>query len=510
MEVDFATSTWHFLAFCEDIIVKAILDEGSQQELAAVADNVVAHMKWPLRWLSRKCPQGGRVPRKFDESMYRASAELSALSTEYESFELAYTYASIGTIELELLGNMITASPRFRDDTRYQAYDFLLDAGESVQEADLSLLGEQVASSVRVSGERFEYDLSPEIVKLGLDALAPELSRRCRLPGSWQFTRYQLADFHKVASVLYVLATIHFQARMAAASSGCMGLGYANSVLVMSREEMLRRVVRYTNLDDEVVKALMEDLTYRAGAVRRPDPALQPLVPLTDELLVVSPSLILASDMERNFCVLLNKLPGERAAYSRLSSDRETISQDGVKTALGHLPFRFFHGDIPGWNAMPDVDLAIISDSEKQCLLMQLKSFVRPAEVREVVDRSSEIEDGIKQVRNLRRAAADDAAALRAALRINECYDVWWCVSSDSSVGGAHVQVPDVSVVRTGHLVRRIGRDAGLTGLCDWLAKREYLPVEGVHYEVVDLTAKVGDWTLRWSGVAPLVEGQHF
>ena len=53
---------------------------------------------------------------------------------------------------------------------------------------------------------------------------------------------------------------------------------------------------------------------------------------------------------------------------------------------------------------LPDVDLAIISDSEKMCLLLELKWFIDPAEAREIIEKSEEIEKGISQVLQLKQA----------------------------------------------------------------------------------------------------------
>jgi len=61
-------------------------------------------------------------------------------------------------------------------------------------------------------------------------------------------------------------------------------------------------------------------------------------------------------------------------------------------------------------------------------------------------------------------------------------------------------------VIQQAHLVRRINSTSSLREVIDWLSNRDYLPVEGTHYEIVIKTWRVGEWGLQWHGIKPLVE----
>jgi hypothetical protein len=511
MQRSFMEAAWYFMAFCEDMVVKEITtsDTSALQRGAVIADQLVESMKWPLRWLRNACGAGGEVPSEIESSSYRASWDLWKLSGKYHFFESAFTYACAGVTRLELHGREIRSAPDLRDDTQYDAYDRLVNPEllQTPLEADEFL--ERIAHTVRVSGSKFSYDLSPRIVSEGLDAMQPKLDWKLKLPGEWELGRYRLSDFQRVAGVLYVLAFIHFQARMIAAERGCLALGYSRSLLVMGREELIKRLARYTGLRVEIIDTLVEDLTYGARGILQPDPALQPLISLSKSRYCISPNLILASATERNLIVLLNRLPDEKKAYSRLSQMKESLSRERMELSLQGLGLRFWSGKVPGWDHLADIDLALISDEEKQCLLLELKSFVGPAEVREVIERTEEIERGIQQIIKIREAVNLDPGPLQKELAIDSSYKLTWAVSSETSVGAAYAQRPEVPVARSPHLVRKLKLVSSLAAVCEWLTERRYLPTEGVHYRVVEVKAEIDGWIVPWFGIEPLVEEEY-
>lgn len=508
-KVPFAEAAWYFLALCEQISFEESFQPGTLQEEALSANQLAESMKWPLRWLKNACASGGTVPRKFDRAMHRAAQDLLDLAQQYDCFDLAFTYASNRLIRLELDGNTIKRTHELREDLQYEAYDRLVKPEFIEDEGDLLGFIERIANTVRVSGEEFSYELNPRIVNDGLSAFAPELAWKTKLPDDWQLSRYTLGDFHRVVGVLYTVSQIHFYARLIAAKKGCTGSGYKNSLIIWQREEAHKRLARYAGLNEATISAIVEDLTYGERGVSQPDPVLQPIIRVSESQYCIPPSLVQASAHERNLITLINKLPDERKTYGYYSGRREGLSRLKIQTELANHDLRMWQGRIPGWDEMPDIDLAIISDKEKSCLLLELKSFIEPAEVREIIDRSKEISRGIQQVLALQRSASQGPTPLRQALSIDESYELTWAIASETSVGNSYVQNKEVPVVRTDHLLRKIKSGISLQEVCSWLESREYLPTEGAHYCVEEIQAQIGHWLLPWQGIRFLVEGEY-
>src|ERR1039457_2063227 len=111
MNEPFSRAAWHFLAICEEYSVRDIIQEASDEgEYAALADNLINHARWALRWLTSKCPPGGRDTPTCDGSLYSAALELSQLALAYGNFAAAFTYATWGLVNLDLDGNKIQPS----------------------------------------------------------------------------------------------------------------------------------------------------------------------------------------------------------------------------------------------------------------------------------------------------------------------------------------------------------------------------------------------------------------
>jgi len=513
----FGEAAWHYLAACEGRLILPLVAGSTslildKQAMAALGDSAMTEAKWPLQWIWKSCREGGTLLQKHDREMFDAALALSKLSDDYLAFEAAYTYASIGVIGLKLDHNTIVPDRLLMRNARYEAYDRLVDGGgdEILPQNDAQIqVAQQIDASLRLDGERFSYRLSPSLVRLAERAADVPLGPEPPLPAHWTFSRYSVGDFQRWARVLQALCGIHVLARVLASHAGLRDWGFADSLIIMDRREFHQRMVQYTGLDEETIGALLEDHTFGSRGIRQPDPALQPLVPLLPDKLGIAPNLLLCSRLERNFAVLMNRIPEERTIYNSLSSDRESGSRARIINTLRPMRIRHWHGNVPGWDAASEVDLALVDETSRRCLILELKSFVGPAEIREIWERSQEIAEGIAQVRIRRRLVHTLGEALHSVLGIDETWKVELAVASESSVGGVYVQAKDVPVVRTPHLLRKIVRNGGLKGIGEWLRKRDYLPVEGRHYRVEEEEPSVAGVRIKWYNIRILIDDTY-
>ncbi len=508
----FSQAAWRFMAANEERVIREIYKTDQtgiskhDQYYAALFDSVVVSTKWPMRWLLAECRAGDKIPQEFDDDGYVAARELSDLGQDYSHFEAAFTYASIGVLTLALDERSIHASDEFRRGTRYDAYDRLRQSRMPDTPLDnvdkvISALG----PTVRFKNQWFFYDTGPRLTAMALEELSPLIDSRFGLPDEWVFGRFSLNDFRAVARVLWTLAYLHFNARVIAARQGCVGMGYARALYATTKRELVATLREHTGLTRGTVESIVDTLTLGRHDQRSPDPALQPLIPLTSRHLALAPNLVLNSALERNLAVLLNRLAEEKALYATLSKDREALSRQRVTRVLGGLGYRYWFGELSEWGAAAEIDLVIVSDAERRCLALEMKAFIGPADPREVHERSLEIERGIEQAILRRSKARDMPGPLRRALGIDDTYDVTWAVASETSIGAPYVQSDDMPVVQTRHVLDKLRAEHHLAPVCEWLNKSEHLPVEGTHYAAVDFTARVGEWSLPWYGIRGLV-----
>lgn len=517
----FTEAVWCFLSCVETQSVRPIIDPASSSlsghDLNIWINGLVNSCKWPMRWLWKTCGRGGHPPPRYDDSTYREAIQLLDLATRYTPFETAYTYASNAAIQLSFDDNKtIIPDSVLRSDAQYEMYDRFANYRKpptmSPERRDaMDELIQRVSHSVRCKGVRFGYRLGSKTIELAISSLDTPLGPPPHLPDDWRFSRYTMGDFQIWAKVLRSICQLHVFARVAACRMGLPEYGYADGLLIKNKRDLCRLFVRYAGLSYEIVEALVEDCTYGSRCVRPNllDPVLQPLFRISPNKYLIAPNLVIFSSLERNFSVLMNRIPEERSLYSKLSQDRENLSRSRIVKGISSLCIRSWWGRMPGWGEAREIDLALMERPSKCCLILELKSFVAPDEVREILNRSKEIDKGIEQIRRRRHLAVQEPHSLFETLGIDQTWNVSWAVASESSVGAGFVQSDDVPVVRIGHLIRKIVDSGGLQGIGTWLRNRDYLPVEGKHYKITDEEISVGQWTLRWHDMQSLIDEDY-
>ena len=512
LKLPFATAAWALLAFSEEFMLKAHGAGEGRQYYAIITDNLINDLNTPMYWLHNSCKKGGHVPFVWDDGVFQSSWDLFNLGQEYRLFETAYTYASRGWLELEILESTIRPADDFFGDIEYEAYNRLIKPHKSAKALSSIDFGNMlpvnaIKHSLKIQDNRFRYKLNPRMVSETMPSLKPTSDTLFSLPGEWQFSRYSLADFRKVFEVISTIASIHLTARGLAIERGCAARGYVDSIYVPTCDELLRRIVRYSGVSDAKVLSIFDDLTYGNRGIEHPDPALQPLIKLNSKNYAIAPHLWICSAAERNLTVLLNRLPSEKSIYAKLVNEKESLMRERLTDALADEGYRFIWGNVPN---LPDIDLAIIRDSEKACLLLELKWFIEPAEVREIVNKSKEIEKGISQLIQLKRAFTENHKPLLEKLGIDARYKLEGVVASDNWIGHARGQSPEIPVIQIDHLTAKLKAAESLRSAMDWLKDRKYLPKIDQHFKVNNSTATIRRWKLKWYEIEPLIESAFF
>ncbi len=512
LELPFAPAAWHLLAFAEDcMLVKTSRVDGIQ-ELHVLASEFSCELAHSIGWIFADCEGGGQVPLAFDDSLYEASKDLFQLGEKYESFVFAYTSYSRNRIKLEVKESTIQPTAGFLTSMEYEAYNILIDSHGleevlSEMNPNISLIN-KIQRSLRIQGDRFHYKLNPTMVANMISRLKPAFDRMFLLPSEWQFSRYSLKDFREVFEAICAIAHIHWKARNMAAAQGCGAMGHIDGIYLPTCEELLRRVVRYSGVSKAKVQSILDDLTYGNRGIKHPDPALQPLIRLNPKYYAIVPNLWICSAAERNLTALLNKLPSEREIYAKLVDEKEDIMRQRFITDLSNKGFRFICGRVAD---LPDVDLAIVSDSEKVCLLLEFKWFIAPTTARERIEKSEEIKKGISQVLKFKAAFAENYEPLFGKLNIDSSYQLGGIVVSQNWIGYADVQSPQVPVIRSDHLIAKLRKAESIQTTMEYLKGRKYLPKEGEHYNKVDgRIFTIGNWGLKLQEIDLLVRDTFF
>lgn len=514
LRLDFASAAWQLLAVNEDLSFMTMLKIASPSlhNIRNLAENSIWPLKVSLFWLFSSYSGLGEINNKYITQNYKAAMDLLELGEAYLGFEAAFTYASRGEIDIKLDKFTILPEYDFSKDSEYEAYNHLLTSPAeipNIQPEKLDDLLKPIEKNIRIKSERFSYKLDPKLVAKMMDFLTPVYDEEFLLPDNWQFPKYSLKDFKAVFKSIAAIAFIQSYARSYAARHGCGGMGFSDSILLINWDELNSRVSRYSGVKKEIVFQILNDLTYGNSGITSPDPAIQPLIKLDSQKYAIAPSIWQSLAPERNFAVLLNKLDHERKSYSLLVEGKEEILRQRIKSSLSSIDLRFVHGFLSD-KSLPDIDLAIISDNEKACILIELKWFISPAEIREKSQRSEELTKGVSQALKLHDLLLNNSQHIMNKLKTDSSYQYINIVGSANWIGLNDVQNPNIPIINVNHLTEKIKHSNDLHEVIKWLTERRYLPRNGTHYQIIDLMHQISSWSVKWYGIQALITEPFF
>lgn len=503
LDLPFPTAAWHLLAAAGDDLGRIL-----QRGLKALPSSDVSakefhgDLEFPMCWLYTHCEKKSQLPRERNNNQYRkAGRDLFEWGKKYASFVFAYTGGCRGVFELELKGKTIQPRGKVFKGLEYQAYNDLLDihaTEEAYSFSDRKMdkdLTDAIKHSLKITGDTFSCKVNRNLMRDMQSFLEPNLDSMFSLPPEWQFSSYSLGEFRKVFEAICAMAHIHWRAHTIAKSQGCKDSCYASSIYMPSCDRLLNLVVECSGVSKPAARRILEDLTYGNRGIERPNLALQPLVKIHSDYYAIAPFLWIAWIPEDNLIAFLNRLPEEMKIYSKLSNEKEGRMREAIKRELGAKGFRFCDG--PVHKSLPDIDLAIVMDSEKAVLLLELKWFVAPGSAYESHLKSEEISKGVSQVKTLRTEFSAKNALLLNKLSIDSSYTFEGAVVSKNWIGYADVQSPDVPVIQLHHLIAKLKGEIGLKSTIEWLKNREYLPKVNHDFTVGETSIEVGEWTLK-------------
>lgn len=499
--VPWTQSAWTLLSVVEDHHFKiSVVRPLPAREAAIYVDGLLNAMTYPLRVLRERSP---RIPttldRRFIESHYGQAQEWLDSAEGYTHFCSIFPLYHAKEIDLSVNGEFLEPTDWSATDLSCEAYDRFVAKRDPIHERvlDANDIAGTLRTCIRASGGSYAVDFNRRLFAQLQQHWGPAFEGRHVLPESWQFTRFSLAQYRAVFICLQITAEAWFAARQIVAPE-VLGMAYQSAVWVPRKGALIKLLARHTEVPADAIQSILEYLTFGEVGVRNPDVAIQPLVDLNNDHYCISPFLLTHTNAERNLCVLLNQVPADRKLYAALVDEKEIQLRAETIRALQPLGLDFKYGNV----GATDVDLAIIDHAAKVCLCIELKWFIEPAEIREVLMRSDELRKGVGQAKTLASLFSFRDARLLALLGVGEDYEFQTMVGSVNFIGRPGIQDPEVPITKLWHVVARIQETRSVRAVVRWLRRREYLPVKERDYKVHEIPIQSGRWKSRWYGIA--------
>jgi hypothetical protein len=499
--VPWTQSAWTLLSVVEDHHLKiTVMQPLPEREAAIYVDGLVNSMTYPLRVLRERAPRiPANLDRRYIEAHYGLAQEWLDSAEDYTHFCSIFPLYHAKEIDLCVNGSFLEPTDWSLTDLSCEVYDRFVAKRDPSHERRLD--GDAIVATlrtcIRASGGSYTVDFSRRLLTQLQRHWGPVFEGRHVLPDDWQFTRFSLSQYRAVFIALQITSEAWFVARQVVAP-GVRGIAYESAVWVPRKGALLKLLTRHTELPANTIKAILEYLTFGEVGIRNPDVAIQPLVDLGNDHYCISPFLMTQIHAERNLCVLLNQVPADRKMYAALVDEKEGLLRAETIQSLHPLALEFKHGEV----GATDVDLAIIDHAAKVCLCIELKWFIEPAEIREVLMRSDELRKGVGQAKTLASLYALKDARLLALLGIGPDYEFQAMVGSVNFIGRPGIQDSEVPIAKLWHVVARLKETGSLGAVVQWLRRREYLPVKEQDYKVHEVPIQSGRWKSCWYGIA--------
>lgn len=303
---------------------------------------------------------------------------------------------------------------------------------------------------------------------------------------------------------LYHVVAIHFGAHLRELRGG----GESDLCLCIARPELIRDLHLTTSLDPALIEAFVDSLTYGVGT-KTPDPALQPLVPLSAGRVAIPCILFVSSHHERNLLSLQARIQAE--AFDRLS----ILFEDEMTARLAarlrvKWPLLVTNKMIQLGADREELDLLLADPQGQTLLAVELRWMLPPGDPREVSHRKRACWQKIEQLkRKVLRLQAHLGAALRQAFNLTAAEDeiVTWQVYGVVVIegfGGAKSLDDNFPVLTTTVFAAGAEAAASLRQLGQWARSLAWLPRQDVDFVEQPSEIRLDSVTVRHPGLVPL------
>lgn len=500
-KLPFAQSAWTLLSVVEDHHFKAMVISRLEAKQAVIfVDGLMNVLTYPLRVCYQSAVKGAiDFRRELNNEHYELANRWLDAAEDYVHFCSMFPLYRASEIELRVEGHSLIPTDWSSADMSYEVYDRFVEKRDPEQESivDPNLIVRELQACMKVSGGVYSVAFTRRLMDQLAVAFRDAFTSRHVLPENWQFRRFSLAEYRKIFTSLQSMAAAWFIARQLAAADGAPAVAFASALWTPRKGFLVATIARHTGLAKAVVTDVLTYLTFGEMGIRDPDMAIQPIVDLTNGQLAICPFVMAHVHAERNLCVLLNQISEERRLYLQLVDEKEHLVRAETIASLSGLSLDFRHGQL----ADTDVDLAIIDRKFKTCLCIEIKWFIEPAEIREVLAKSEELRKGVAQAKKIAKAFHDSDDRLMSLLDIDQSYDFLTMVGSVNFIGGHRVQDPDVPITKLWHLASEIQKRGRLGEVFEWLRSRSYLPRKDRDYKISDVEIQSGKWHSRWYGI---------
>lgn len=510
---DYLSSIWHVYTVWEDLNRLALVDVAKALATArpgigprsAIAGFVTGldQSKYGLRQALALCKR--RLPATTDHRLGASfitnegglrTKELLDAANEYAAAGRIFASYHAGYLQIDRDDQSGLLSPR-QDATTigYSALEYLLGSTDSESNAfaqfvsaflDVSLatsnspeLGTEggialdIVERARIKRGRIRYTFVQRVAAALFQIFN---GNKSPLLEGWAFPWSTADEARRYFAALHAICIYHFLSiHFAAVRAKLLGLGIQQLCLQIAYSDLTARIQLLTRLPQAVIEAITDVITI-GFKTESPDPALQPLVPLANNEVMIPCLLVISSNWQRNLLSLHARLFSE--SFDKASSifEKRMIGKQAEAIPPWYKVLR-------NYNLLKEeIDILVIDPENKSILVAELRWMLQPGDVREVLNRKNALLKKVVQAARKRDRLVESLPAALIQLGYgNTICD--WTVNSivvvDGYAGTKSQEPTDIPIVPTAVFTQALSSAPSLERAHAFLCSPLWLPRDG-------------------------------
>jgi len=399
----------HSFRILEAMQYNISLGNKALDELVASSRFFEDSKKYLIYWIYSKCPEGGRFI-KTNESHIEKSMPALSLAYKFSHIHdaIVATQKNWATFYFDEQKKLINF--KYQDQKKgvllfRNFFDRVIRETENIRELTQDMKNakamieafNQFSEMVRITTDKkLRYSTNKFILNSFEKHVKETLSKQTILHDSWSLGPYSIGDFRSTWIQINKLSIMHMFAYIRSIQKfGNYDPGFNNSIFKVRKSALIKYLNKHTGLSEIVISEIIRDLTYDY-TIPHMDIMYQPLIEMNNEIFI-SPHLIIGSFIDRNFQVLITKLPHRKNEYDRLKNLKEGKMIEELTPQLQKYGFKFKSKIILKENKKikTDIDLLIWDETYEDFLLIQLKWFYGPDSTQELFNHDVQFNEGI-------------------------------------------------------------------------------------------------------------------
>lgn len=448
-----------------------------------------------------------QIDKSFNVSHIIEANQFLDVCFDYSGFVSAYIMFCREYANAELLDNNTIRFIPKNEGTRYDALDmklseeltessvdkYISDPTQATRSRDINAT---IIQSVNMSPDhRISYSLKNIKIDDVMKAFVDMINGHLHLPDNWCFkgiSPKEITAFHACLTGLAWAHLMAFQSQYQIYGDAILG-----EVLMLRGEKNLAgQISRISNVAKEKVFRLLELITYRSSD-KKPDVAVTPLLRISSGHYLISPSLILTSNLTRNLLAHLAR--NYKDDFDRASSCFEGDMVERFKNVV-KSKYRYITRIDLG---VSDIDVALIDEKNHQVMICEFKWTIPPAETFEVLGKLEKESKAREQLGKIKAYFDQDRSEAENLFKVDNA-EIFLVIVFENYVGRDESFDPSFPTVNYRIFCDLILKKQSLAEAYNEISQRSYLPVSGRDCEIICQELSFHEYKIIWQGFRPL------